>query len=95
MSPRVVIAGGYGLVGGLVARHLRAAGHELDLVLAGRNPDQGASLAAELGARITYACGADQCRLFGIGASATMDRPAAIQAWARAARRQIAKIGGA
>ena len=47
MSPRVVIAGGYGLVGGLVARHLRAAGHELDLVLAGRNPDQGASLAAE------------------------------------------------
>ena len=51
MSPRVVIAGGYGLVGGLVARHLRAAGHELDLVLAGRNPDQGASLAAELGAR--------------------------------------------
>ena len=50
MSPRVVIAGGYGLVGGLVARHLRAAGHELDLVLAGRNPGQGASLAAELGA---------------------------------------------
>ena len=51
MSPRVVSAGGYGLVGGLVARHLRAAGHALDLVLAGRNPDQGASLAAELGAR--------------------------------------------
>lgn len=53
------------------------------------------ALAAELGARITYTSGAEQCRLFGIGASATMDRPAAIQAWARAARRQIAKIGGA
>lgn len=51
MSPRVVIAGGYGLVGGKVARHLRAAGHQLDLVLAGRNPQQGEALAAELGAR--------------------------------------------
>jgi hypothetical protein len=51
VSPRVVIAGGYGLVGGLVARHLRAAGHELDLVLAGRNPEHGKALAAELDAR--------------------------------------------
>jgi hypothetical protein len=47
----VVIAGGYGLVGGTVARHLRAAGHQLDLVLAGRNPEQGEALAVELGAR--------------------------------------------
>lgn len=51
MSPRVVIAGGYGLVGGMVARHLRAAGRQIDLILAGRHPEQGAELAAELGAR--------------------------------------------
>lgn len=48
---RVLIAGGYGLVGGWVARHLRAAGHDLDLVLGGRKPEAGAALAAELGAR--------------------------------------------
>ncbi|MBA4011192.1 MAG: hypothetical protein C0481_04930 [Phenylobacterium sp.] len=35
----------------MVARHLRAAGHQLELVLAGRNPGQGEALAAELGAR--------------------------------------------
>jgi hypothetical protein len=52
VRPRVVIVGGYGLVGGFVARHLRTAGHDLDLVLAGRNPDQGRELAAELDARI-------------------------------------------
>lgn len=51
MTPRVVIAGGYGLVGGMVARHLHAAGHQLDMVLAGRNPEQGEALAVELGAR--------------------------------------------
>lgn len=50
MRPRVVIAGGYGLVGGQVARLLRAAGHDIELVLAGRNPESGAGLAAELGA---------------------------------------------
>lgn len=50
MRPRVVIAGGYGLVGGQVARLLRAAGHDIDLVLAGRHPETGAGLAAELGA---------------------------------------------
>jgi hypothetical protein len=47
----VLIAGGYGLVGGWVARHLRAAGHDLDLVLGGRRPEAGAALAANLGAR--------------------------------------------
>lgn len=49
--PKVLIAGGYGLVGGLIARHLRTAGHDLDLILAGRNPDSGGALARELGAR--------------------------------------------
>ncbi|HEY0648663.1 MAG TPA: hypothetical protein VGD44_12315 [Phenylobacterium sp.] len=46
----MLIAGGYGLVGGQIARRLREAGHDLELVLAGRNPDAGAALAAELGA---------------------------------------------
>lgn len=53
MSPRpkILIVGGYGLVGGLIARHLRTAGHDADLILAGRNPDAGEALARELGAR--------------------------------------------
>ncbi|MES3026559.1 MAG: hypothetical protein V4820_01750 [Pseudomonadota bacterium] len=50
MRPRVLIAGGYGLVGGLVARHIRAAGHDVELILAGRNPADGEALARELGA---------------------------------------------
>jgi len=50
VRPRVVIVGGYGLVGGFVARHIRAAGHDVDLMLAGRNPQQGKALARELGA---------------------------------------------
>ncbi|MDP3854158.1 hypothetical protein [Phenylobacterium sp.] len=48
---RILIAGGYGLVGGLVARHVRAAGHDVELILAGRRPEEGAALAAQLGAR--------------------------------------------
>jgi uncharacterized protein YbjT (DUF2867 family) len=51
VRPRILIAGGYGLVGGLVARHLRTAGHDADLILAGRNPEAGEPLARELGAR--------------------------------------------
>lgn len=51
MRPRVIIAGGYGLVGGFIVRHLRAAGHDIDLVLAGRNPELGQTLAQELDAR--------------------------------------------
>jgi hypothetical protein len=45
----VLLAGGYGLVGGLVARRLRATSSRLEITLAGRNPDHGATLAQELG----------------------------------------------
>lgn len=53
MRRRVVIAGGYGLVGGQLARRLRDADHDLDLILAGRNPDSDAArtLALALNAR--------------------------------------------
>ena len=51
MTARILIAGGYGLVGGWIARHVRAAGHDVELILAGRHPEVGRALAAELGAR--------------------------------------------
>lgn len=51
MSARILIAGGWGLVGSSIAKVLREAGHDLDIVLAGRTPETGAKLAARLGAR--------------------------------------------
>lgn len=51
MSARVLIAGGWGLVGSSIAKVLREAGHDLEIVLAGRTPETGAELAAKLGAR--------------------------------------------
>jgi len=52
VSARILIAGGWGLVGSGIAKVLREAGHDLDLVLAGRTPETGAALAAQLGARV-------------------------------------------
>lgn len=52
VRPRILVAGGYGVVGGAIARLLREAGHPIDLVLAGRTPSAGADLAAELGAEL-------------------------------------------
>lgn len=63
---RVLIAGGYGLVGGQVARLLHEAGHDLELVLAGRNPEAGAALTAELGAT-TAALDVDAPHLAAVG----------------------------
>lgn len=51
MSPRILIAGGWGVVGSAVARLIREAGHDIELVLGGRNPESGAELAKTLGAR--------------------------------------------
>lgn len=50
--PRVLIGGGYGVVGSWIARHLRAAGHDLELVLGGRSPSAGAALAKEVDASL-------------------------------------------
>lgn len=52
MSSRILIAGGYGLVGGLIARQIRVAGHDVELILAGRNPANGEALAQAVGARV-------------------------------------------
>lgn len=59
MTPRILIAGGYGLVGGLIARHIRAAGHGVELILAGRRPAEGEALARELGAATAFLDAAD------------------------------------
>lgn len=49
MSPKILIAGGYGLVGSLIAKHIRRAGLDVELILAGRTPERGRALASELG----------------------------------------------
>jgi hypothetical protein len=51
MVQRVLIAGGYGAVGGTIARYLRRLAPDLDIILAGRSPDSGAALAREIEAR--------------------------------------------
>ena len=49
MRTRILIAGGWGLVGSRIGKVLREAEHDVDLVLGGRNPDTGKVLAANLG----------------------------------------------
>ncbi|WP_166333084.1 hypothetical protein [Sphingobacterium chungjuense] len=48
-SKRILIIGGYGMVGSKIARLIRSADTCIELVLAGRNPQSGELLAAELG----------------------------------------------
>ena len=52
MRTRILIAGGWGLVGSRIGKVLREAEHDVDLVLGGRNPDTGKVLAANLGASL-------------------------------------------
>jgi hypothetical protein len=49
MAARILIAGGYGVVGSSIARQIRKVSEEVELVLAGRNPDKGDGLVQELG----------------------------------------------
>lgn len=52
-QPRLLIAGGYGAVGSHLARYLRQLSPDVELVLAGRNPEKGEPLAKELGKAAT------------------------------------------
>ncbi|WP_367866216.1 hypothetical protein [Pedobacter sp. WC2423] len=45
---RILIVGGYGMVGSNIARLIRQADKHIELILAGRNPQNGISLAKEL-----------------------------------------------
>lgn len=49
---RILIAGGYGLVGSWIARHIRAAGHPVELVIGGRRPHAGRDIAQEVDASL-------------------------------------------
>lgn len=45
---RILIVGGYGMVGSNIARLIRQADQSIELILAGRNPQNGISLSKEL-----------------------------------------------
>jgi hypothetical protein len=49
MTQRLLIAGGYGIVGSAIAQHVRRINKDVKIVIAGRNPDRGTALAKELG----------------------------------------------
>ena len=49
MTRTILVAGGYGLVGSHIARHLRRIMPDARLIIAGRNPDKAADLVSELG----------------------------------------------
>ncbi|MFJ4986564.1 hypothetical protein ACIP9H_22505 [Streptomyces sp. NPDC088732] len=51
---RVLVVGGYGVVGQWVVRLLRTAWGDLDVVIGGRRPEAGAALAEEYGARLAH-----------------------------------------
>ena len=53
MAQQIFIAGGYGMIGGNLATQLRARFPESTLILAGRTPQKGETLAAKLGNALT------------------------------------------
>jgi hypothetical protein len=71
VSARILIAGGWGLVGGAIARLLREAGHDVELILAGRSPETGAGLARTLDARTVRLDVADPAE--GLAAAGPLD----------------------
>ena len=69
MKARILIAGGYGIIGSTIARHIRRISGDVELVLAGRNPEKGDALAQELGGASTaYLDVADADVLRSVGA---------------------------
>jgi TrkA-N domain len=55
MKSRILIVGGYGVIGTNIARNIRKIYKDVEIILAGRNPENGESLAQELGgARTIY-----------------------------------------
>lgn len=71
MRARILIAGGWGLVGSSIANALREAGHDLVITLAGRTPETGAALAAAIGARVVRLDVADPAE--GLSAAGPVD----------------------
>ncbi|HEX8584246.1 MAG TPA: hypothetical protein VF680_07540 [Allosphingosinicella sp.] len=63
MISRILVAGGYGVVGSNAARLLRKAGFEGRLGIAGRNPERGEPLAREIGAQCHYLNNSDQASI--------------------------------
>src|SRR5690242_6663748 len=52
---QILIAGGYGLIGRTIARHIRTISKDIEITLAGRNPENGESLVQEIeNAKIMY-----------------------------------------
>lgn len=60
MISRILVAGGYGVVGSNAARLLRKAGFDGSIGIAGRNPERGEALATEIGAKCHYLDNSDQ-----------------------------------
>lgn len=46
---RIYMAGGYGVIGSAVARHIRKINQDAEIILAGRHPEKGSLLVQELG----------------------------------------------
>ncbi|MEC0309299.1 hypothetical protein P4H67_21275 [Paenibacillus lautus] len=46
---RIYIAGGYGVIGSAIARHIRKINQDAEIILAGRHPEKGSLLVQELG----------------------------------------------